>query len=134
MFTWRPLIGQTNSTNTIKVNVTDSGMPNLSTTNNFVVRVNPISQPSLNSITLGSQPNLSATDLLGPDYTLLTSKNLVNWSDSGIFLLRRPPYNDNVGSHGAKMIAGSNGYWGQFPDVFDPSFAASVRRAMAPAP
>lgn len=55
---------------------------------------------------------------------------IANWSDAGIFLMRRTPYTDTLGSHGAKVIAGSEGYWGQFPDVFDPSFAAAVRRAM----
>jgi hypothetical protein len=29
------------------------------------------------------------------------------------------------------MIAGSEGYWGKFPDVFDPSFENTVRTAMA---
>ncbi len=55
---------------------------------------------------------------------------IANWSDSTVFLMRRTAYTDNLGSHGAIMIAGSEGYWGQFPDVFDPSFAAAVRRAM----
>lgn len=50
-----------------------------------------------------------------------------NWSDSGIYLQRRTAYTDNIGSWGAKMIAGSEGYWGQFPDVFDPSFGLALR-------
>ena len=55
---------------------------------------------------------------------------IANWSDSGVFLMRRTPYTDTIGSRGAKMIEGSQGYWGKFPDVFDPSFAAGLRRAM----
>jgi len=55
---------------------------------------------------------------------------IANWSDSNIYLLRRTPYTDNIGSRGAKMIAGSKGYWGQFPDVFDASFAEAMRRDM----
>jgi hypothetical protein len=55
---------------------------------------------------------------------------IANWSDAGLFLLRRTPYTDTVGSHGARMIEGSEGYWGKFPDVFDASFAAAVRRSM----
>jgi hypothetical protein len=55
---------------------------------------------------------------------------IANWSDSGVFLMRRTPYTDNLGSRGAKMIEGSEGYWGKFPDVFDPSFARGVRRSM----
>ncbi len=56
---------------------------------------------------------------------------IANWSDSGVFLMRRTPYTDTIGSRGVKMIEGSQGYWGKFPDVFDPSFAEGLRRAMA---
>ncbi len=56
---------------------------------------------------------------------------IANWSDSYIYLMRRTPYTDNLGSSGAKMIEGSEGYWGRFPDVFDAGFAASLHRAMA---
>ena len=55
---------------------------------------------------------------------------IANWSDSGVFLQRRTPYTDNLGSRGARMIEGSEGYWGKFPDVFDPRFARGIRRAM----
>ena len=55
---------------------------------------------------------------------------IANWSDAGVFLMRRTPYTDNLGSHGVKMIEGSEGYWGKFPDVFDPGFAAGARRGM----
>ena len=56
---------------------------------------------------------------------------IANWSDEATRLMRRTPYTDNVSSHGAKNIEGSDGYWGKFPDVFDPSFEAGVRRSMA---
>jgi hypothetical protein len=55
---------------------------------------------------------------------------IANWSDSKIYLMRRTPYTDNLNSRGAKMIEGSEGYWGKFPDVFDPSFVATLRRDM----
>jgi hypothetical protein len=55
---------------------------------------------------------------------------IANWSDAGVFLMRRTPYTDNLGSHGVRMIEGSEGYWGKFPDVFDPSFSNSVHGAM----
>ena len=51
---------------------------------------------------------------------------IANWSDSSIYLMRRTAYTDNIGSHGAKMIEGSEGYWGRFPDVFDASFTEAV--------
>ena len=56
---------------------------------------------------------------------------IANWSDESTRLLRRTPYTDAVSSRGAKNIEGSDGYWGKFPDVFDSSFEAGVRRAMA---
>lgn len=56
---------------------------------------------------------------------------IANWSDSAVFLMRRTPYTDNLSSGGTKKIEGSEGYWGKFPDVFDPSFSNSLYRAMA---
>jgi len=55
---------------------------------------------------------------------------IANWSDPEIYLLRKTPYTANVGA-GSKKLEGSQGYWGKFPDVFDPSFEEGVRRSMA---
>lgn len=55
---------------------------------------------------------------------------IANWSDEGIYLQRRTPYVVSVW-FGGRMLEGSQGYWGQFRDVFDPSFAEAVRAAMA---
>jgi hypothetical protein len=55
---------------------------------------------------------------------------IANWSDSQVFLMRKTPYTDNLGSDRTKMIEGSEGYWGKFPDVFDGSFKESLRRGM----
>ncbi|MBM3881024.1 MAG: beta-agarase [Verrucomicrobia bacterium] len=55
---------------------------------------------------------------------------IANWSDATVFLLRRTPYTDNVSSGRARRIEGSEGYWGKFPDVYDPSFAAGLRQGM----
>jgi len=52
------------------------------------------------------------------------------WSDEKVRLERRTPYVDAIGSHGVKMIAGSDGYWGKFPDPFEPGFAEQLRRQM----
>jgi hypothetical protein len=54
-----------------------------------------------------------------------------NWSDAATCGLRRTPYTDAVNSGRVRMIEGSEGYWGKFPDVFDASFAASAQRGMA---
>ncbi len=52
------------------------------------------------------------------------------WSDHETRLLRRTPYVDAASSHGTRMIDGSEGYWGKFPDVFDPTFARAVRESV----
>lgn len=56
---------------------------------------------------------------------------IANWSDESTRRMRRTPYTDSISSRGARNIEGSDGYWGKFPDVFDPSFATGVRRSMA---
>lgn len=53
-----------------------------------------------------------------------------NWSNGGVLALRQTPYTATVYFSG-KLLAGSQGYWGQFRDVFDPSFAAGIKTAMA---
>lgn len=79
VFSWRPHVGQANTTNAIQIKVTDSGT-GLSATNSFSVVVNPISRPVMSSInTNGAQINVVVNGPSGPDYTLLTSTNLVNW-------------------------------------------------------
>jgi hypothetical protein len=55
---------------------------------------------------------------------------IANWSDGATCRLRLTPYTDTVGSGRAKPVEGSEGYWGKFPDVFDPGFADGLRRSM----
>ena len=70
-------------------------------------------------------------------YTALTHQRLrswgvntiCNWSDSGIKALHRTPFTECIGSDGTRMIEGSSGYWGKFPDVFDPSFEQRLESA-----
>lgn len=78
----------------------------------------------------------------GPDwpkvYPQLTHQRLrswglntiANWSNVRTRRLRLTPYTDSISSGRAKAIAGSEGYWGKFPDVFDPSFAEGLHRSM----
>ncbi len=54
---------------------------------------------------------------------------IANWSDGNVAKLRKTPYTANAG-FGRKPIEGSDGYWGKFPDPFDPANKASVERAM----
>ncbi len=54
---------------------------------------------------------------------------IANWSDGQIYLMRRTPYTATI-SFDAKKLEGSEGYWGKFYDVFDPSFGANLRRRL----
>ncbi|MBN1845688.1 MAG: hypothetical protein JW810_08405 [Sedimentisphaerales bacterium] len=55
---------------------------------------------------------------------------IANWSDGGIYRMRRTPYVASIHS-GGRLIEGSEGYWGKFYDVFDPSFRQDLRRRLA---
>jgi len=85
VFAWRPLVNQANSTNAISVRVADSGSPSLSATNNFMVTVNPLTNPVIGSVTVSAgQVNLAVKNwgLQGPNYTLLTTTNLAGiWQE-----------------------------------------------------
>ena len=53
------------------------------------------------------------------------------WSHWGLRAAHRTVYVDSAGSDGAKRIEGSEGYWGKFPDPFDPSLQQTLGRSMA---
>ncbi|MFH1882027.1 MAG: beta-galactosidase [Planctomycetota bacterium] len=55
---------------------------------------------------------------------------IANWSDSSIYLMRKTPYVCTI-SYSARSLEGSQGYWGKFYDVFDPSFRARLRERLA---
>ncbi len=48
-----------------------------------------------------------------------------NWSDPQIYRMRRTPYTATI-SAGHQPLQASEGYWGKFPDVFDPDFRATL--------
>ncbi len=52
------------------------------------------------------------------------------WTEANVTALRRTAYTDAIGSYGVPMIAGSEGYWGKFPDPFDPRFREKMRMQM----
>jgi glucuronoarabinoxylan endo-1,4-beta-xylanase len=90
IFTWRPLVSQADTTNLVSVQVTDNGTPNLTATNNFTVTVNPLVRPVLDSIAIsGRQISMVVNGTQGPDYTLLTSADLINWQ--ALFTTNSPP-------------------------------------------
>jgi hypothetical protein len=53
-----------------------------------------------------------------------------NWSEWSVIAQRRTPYVCTL-SAWSPPIAGSRGYWGQFPDPFHPEFAEALRKAFA---
>jgi glucuronoarabinoxylan endo-1,4-beta-xylanase len=79
VFSWRPHVSQANTTNLIKVQVTDSGS-SMSATNAFNVVVNPVTNPVVSGITFSAgQVSMTVNGPGGPDYTFLTSTDLINW-------------------------------------------------------
>jgi hypothetical protein len=53
-----------------------------------------------------------------------------NWSDWPVRAMRATPYVGTINVT-APPIQGSTGYWGRFPDPFDPAFRSAIRRAVA---
>ncbi|MCK4999451.1 MAG: beta-galactosidase, partial [Anaerohalosphaera sp.] len=54
---------------------------------------------------------------------------IANWSDANIYKMQRTPYTATI-HFSAKIIEGSQGYWGKFYDVFDDSFRENMRKKM----
>jgi hypothetical protein len=81
VFTWRPAIAQSPSTQTVAMVVSDNGVPTMSATQSFDVTVTQPVRPSLNfaSIT-NDQFMFMINGDTGPDYTIQFSTNLVSWA------------------------------------------------------
>jgi hypothetical protein len=52
-----------------------------------------------------------------------------NWSDPAIYRLQKTPYVTTLGFQ-SRLIEGSEGYWGKFPDPFDASFRQNCQAAL----
>jgi hypothetical protein len=92
-FSWRPAVTDANTTNTVALKVADNGAPSLSATQSFWIKVNPLTLPAVSSVTFaGGQVTLQVTNSqIGPDYAVLGSSNLFNWST--LFITNSPPTN-----------------------------------------
>jgi len=55
---------------------------------------------------------------------------IANWSASDIYLMRKTPYVCTI-SYNSRTLEGSEGYWGKFYDVFDPSFRDAMKERLA---
>jgi hypothetical protein len=54
---------------------------------------------------------------------------IANWSSEQVYLLRLTPYVATIHFE-ARTLEGSEGYWGKFYDVFDPSFQENLRKRL----
>jgi hypothetical protein len=91
-FSWRPFVADANTTNPITLKVADNGSPSMSATQTFTVTVNPLTLPSVSSATFNNgQFTLRVTNsIVGPDYAVQASTNLVDWST--LFITNSPAY------------------------------------------
>ncbi|KXI28848.1 beta-galactosidase [Paraglaciecola hydrolytica] len=73
------------------------------------------------------------------DFDRVTHARLHSWgmnslgvaSDKELTMQGKTPYTETVWVTGTKKIAASNGYWGKFHDVFDPSFRSQLKKSLS---
>ena len=77
--------------NPVTLKVSDNGSPSMSATQSFTITVNPLAFPSMQTAGWNNgHLTLSVTNsILGPDYAVQASSNLVNWST--LFITNSPP-------------------------------------------
>ena len=81
LFSWRPTIEQSPSTQTVAVVVSDNGIPIMSATQSFTATVIQPAMPVLNTVTAtNGQLGLWINGDTGPDYTIMASTNLSFWN------------------------------------------------------
>ena len=90
-FSWRPGVTNANTINPVTLKVADNGSPSMSATQSFTIAVNPLSLPTLPSANWSNgQFTLRVTNsIVGPDYAVQASSNLMNWST--LFITNSPP-------------------------------------------
>jgi hypothetical protein len=81
IFTWRPTVAPSPSTQAVIVTVSDSGLPVMSATQGFSVTVTRPATPVLSAASVqGGQFAFSVNGDSGPDYTIQVSSNLISWT------------------------------------------------------
>jgi hypothetical protein len=81
LFTWRPTIAQSPSTQTVAVVVADNGVPPLTATQGFTITVIQPVVPVLNAVSItNGQFGFWINGNTGPDYTIQASTNLTSWN------------------------------------------------------
>ena len=92
-FIWRTAVAQANTTNTVQLEVTDNSTPSLSDTRSFTVTVNPLAPVILTPLAYtNGRFTLEVSGTAGPDYVIMTSSRLTNWTDLATNLSPTPPF------------------------------------------
>ena len=96
IFSWRPTIAQSPSTNNIGVQVADNGLPVMSATQNFTVTILRPQTPAVSKAAVSNGFfSLLINGDAGPDYVLETRTNLANgsaWTPAATNLSANPPF------------------------------------------
>jgi hypothetical protein len=79
MFTWRPVIAQSPSTQTVSVVASDNGVPPLSAAQSFTTTVIRPAIPTLGASMTNGQFGFWINGDMGPDYIIQASTNLTSW-------------------------------------------------------
>ncbi len=91
IFTWRPAVSDANTTNPVQLMVEVVGSPLLSDAQGFTINVNPLSLPTVPSFSWsnGQFTLLVTNSIIGPDYAVQKSSNLLQWNT--LFITNSPP-------------------------------------------
>jgi hypothetical protein len=90
LFHWRPTIAQSDATYDLAVVATDNGSPSLSSTQQFSITVLRPARPSLQAGAFTDDRfAFGVTGDAGPDYLILASSNLTDWTT--VFATNSPP-------------------------------------------
>jgi len=82
LFSWRPTLADANTTNLIQVQVTDNGSPKLNDSKTFRAIVNAPRPVSLTAADYKTgRFTLKVSGPAGLDYVIMTSTNLMSWTD-----------------------------------------------------
>ena len=81
-FSWRPPVTYANTTNPVQLMVGVNGSPSLSAIQSFTITVNPLTLPTvpLFGLSNGLFTMFVTNSIVGPDYAVEASTNLVNWN------------------------------------------------------
>ena len=91
-FSWRPTVSAANTANPVMVVATDNGTPNLSATNSFNIIVNPLTLPTVSTVSYADgQFSLTVNGQVGPDYAVQVSTNLTDGNWTTLFTTNSPP-------------------------------------------